>query len=78
MIVIANLLRNLHAVKDLVNLLFKKNTVPEHPLTVNMLKDPKHLQNLDESTFTIFFITLTEVDLKNIFLSDMLNLRGVS
>ena len=43
MIVTANLLRNLHAVKDLVNLLFKKNTVPEHPLAVNMLKDLKLL-----------------------------------
>ena len=43
MIVTANLLRNLHPVKDLVNLLFKKNTVPEHPLAVNMLKDLKLL-----------------------------------
>ena len=32
-----------------------KSTVPEHPLKVNMLKDPKYLCNLHESTFIIFF-----------------------
>ena len=42
-IVIANLLRNLQAVKNLVNLLSKKNTVSEHSLTVNILKGLKHL-----------------------------------
>ena len=42
-IVIANLLRNLQAVKNLVNLLSKKNTVSEHRFKVNMLKTPKFL-----------------------------------
>ena len=32
-----------------------KNTVPEHPFTVNMLKSPKLLSNLHESTSIIFF-----------------------
>ena len=34
---------------------FLKSTVSELPLRVNMLKDPKQLLNLDESTFVIFF-----------------------
>ena len=55
-----------------------KKNVSEHTLTVNMLKDPKLLWNLHESTFIIFFITLRELDLRNISLSDILNLRGVS
>ena len=42
-IVIATLLRNLQAVKNLVNLLSKKNTVSEHRFKVNMLKSPKFL-----------------------------------
>ena len=32
-----------------------KSAVSEQPLTVNMLKDPKHLLNLHERTFIIFF-----------------------
>ena len=32
-----------------------KNNVSEHPLTVNMLNSTKHLYNLHESTFIIFF-----------------------
>ena len=32
-----------------------KSAVSEHPFAVNMLKDPKHLWNLHESTFIIFF-----------------------
>ena len=40
--VIATLLRNLQAVKNLVNSLPKKNTVSEHLSTVNMLKRRKN------------------------------------
>ena len=32
-----------------------KGLVLEHPSTVYMLKDPKHLWNLHESTFIKFF-----------------------
>ena len=32
-----------------------KSAVPEHPSTVNMLKGSKHLWNLHETTFIIFF-----------------------
>ena len=32
-----------------------KSAVLEHPSIVNMLKGPKHLWNLHESTFIIFF-----------------------
>ena len=35
-----------------------KCVVSEHLVTVKMLKGPKHLRNLHESTFTIFFRTL--------------------
>ena len=54
MIVIATLFRKLQTVKDLVRPLLK-NTVSEHPLTFNMSKGPKLLQNHHESTFIIFF-----------------------
>ena len=46
-----------------------KSAVSEGPLTVNMLKGPKHLQNMHESTFIIFFITLRGNDLENVSLS---------
>ena len=74
MIVIPTLFRKLHIVKDLVRPL-SKNPVSEHPLTVNILKGPKLLQNLHENTFIIFFITLREPGLEYASLSDMLNLR---
>ena len=53
-IVIATLFRKLQTVKDLVRPLLK-NTVSENPLTLNMLKGTKILQNLHEGTFVIFF-----------------------
>ena len=34
-----------------------------------MLKGPKYLYNLHDSTFTIFFTTLWEIDLENVALS---------
>ena len=43
MIVIATSLRKLQAVKNLFNLLSKKNTISEHHLKVNMLNGPKLL-----------------------------------
>ena len=46
-----------------------KSTVSERPLTVNMLKGPKYLYNLHGSTFTIFFITLGDIDKENVSLS---------
>ena len=46
-----------------------KSTVSERPLTVSMLKGPKYLYNLHDSTFTIFFTTLWEIDLENVALS---------
>ena len=52
-----------------------KNTVSEHPLTVNMLKGPKQFQNLHKSTFITFSITLREPALEYTSLSDILNLR---
>ena len=42
-----------------------------------MLKGPKHLQDLYESNFIFFSITLRETDLENVSLSDMWNLRGI-
>ena len=43
-----------------------KSAVPEHPSTVNMLKVPKHLRNLDESTFILFFVTWRRINSENI------------
>ena len=78
MIVIATLFRKLENVKDLVRPLLK-NTVSENPLTLNMLKGTKILQNLHEGTFVIFFfMTLRETDSEIVSLSDMLTLTGVS
>ena len=34
---------------------FQKTAISEILLRLNMLKDPKHLWNLDEGTFIIFF-----------------------
>ena len=52
--VIANVYPKLQSVKTWVNDSIK-SAVSEHPLTVNMLKGPKHLGNLHEKTFIIFF-----------------------
>ena len=57
MIFIPTLFGKLQTVKDLVRPLSKKH-LSEHALTVNMLKGPKLFENLHESTFIIFFITL--------------------
>ena len=54
-----------------------RSPVSEHPLTIYILKNPKYLSNPHENTFTIFYISLEGTDLKNIFLSDIRNLRGV-
>ena len=54
MIVIANLFPKLQTVKDLVRQP-SKSAVSIHLLTVNMLRGPKHLWNLHESTFIIPF-----------------------
>ena len=54
MIVIATFFRKLHTVKDLVRPLLK-NSLSENPLTFNMLKGTKLLQNLHEGTFITFF-----------------------
>ena len=53
-IVIANVFSKLQTVKDLVWALSKK-VVSERPSTFNMLKCPKHLWNLHESTSITFF-----------------------
>ena len=43
-----------------------KSPVSEHPLIVNILKGPKHCRNLQDSTFIILFITLSEIDFENV------------
>ena len=52
--VIATLFRKTQIVKDFLRPLLK-NTISEHPLTFNMLKVTKLLQNLHEGTFIIIF-----------------------
>ena len=48
------------------------NPVSEHPLTVNMLKDPKHLREICMSRFlSQFFITLGETDMENVSPGDI-------
>ena len=54
MIVIANVFARLQTVKTWVDHSLK-SVVSEHPWAVNTLKGPKHLWNLHESTFIIFF-----------------------
>ena len=53
-IVIANVFPRLQTVKTWLDHSLK-SAVLEHPLAVKMLKGPKHLRNLHESTFIIFF-----------------------
>ena len=76
MIVIATLLRKLQTVKDVVNHSVK-NAVSEHVLTVNMLTVPNSCKMFMRPLSSYFSTTLTEPDLENISLSDMLNLRCV-
>ena len=76
MIVIATLLRKLQTVKDVVNHSVK-NAVSEHVLTVNMLTVPNSCKMFMRPLSLYFSTTLTEPDLENISLSDMLNLRCV-
>ena len=55
----------------------QRSAVSKHSLAVNMLKGYKHLWNLKDSTFIIFSISLGGIDLQNISLIDMSNLRDV-
>ena len=75
--VIATLLRKLQAVKDVLRPLSKKHRF-RIPFESQHVKRSQTLINLYESTFIIFLITLRELDLRNISLSDILNLRGFS
>ena len=54
MMLIGNAFPKLETVKDLVRPLSEKH-VSKYALTVNILKDPKHLWKLYESTFIILF-----------------------
>ena len=54
MMVITNLFPILQNVKSWSDHSLK-SVVSQHPLTVNILKDAKHLRNQHESTFIIFF-----------------------
>ena len=54
MIVIANVFPKLKTLKTWLDH-FLKSVVSEYPLAVNMLKGPKDLWNLHESTFIICF-----------------------
>ena len=54
-----------------------KRAISCYPSIVNMLKCPKHFCNLYNSTFIVFFITLGEIKLENINLSNMRNLRAI-
>ena len=54
MIVMANVFPKLQTVKTGVDHSLK-SIVSEHPLAVNMFKVPKHMWNLHETNFIIFF-----------------------
>ena len=63
--------------KDLVREMFKEPRFRRPFDSQHVKKCPKHLWNLHESSFIIFFTTLRENDLENVSLSDTQNLRGV-
>ena len=73
MIVIPTLFRKLQTVPDLFRPLSKKHRF-RTPFDCYILKGPKLLQNLHESTFIIFSITLRELVLEYASLTDILNL----
>ena len=77
MIVIATLLRNLRAVKDLVRLPSKKNHFAT-PFDSQLLNESQTLVKCASEHFHHLFHHSVELDLKNISLGDMLNLRDVS
>ena len=74
MIVIPTLLKKLQNVKDFVRPLSKNHRV-RTPFDCKVVKGLELLQNLHDSTFNIFFITLRELALEYPSLSDILNLK---
>ena len=54
---------------------YRKSSVSENPLIVNMLKGPKHCLKLQDSTFIIFFHHFCETELENVSVSYMWKLR---
>ena len=74
MIIIPTLFRKLQTVKGLVRPLSRKHCFGT-PFDSQHVKGPKLLQNLHESTFIIFYITLREPGVENFSFSDILNLR---
>ena len=60
---------------------WSEKTVPksalEHPSTVNIFKGPKETQNLQNRVYIIFPISLKEIKLENVSLSDIWNFRTV-
>ena len=46
-----------------------KTAVSEHPSTVDMLKGPKHLSKMPETTFIIFFHPLLKFEIMEVFLN---------
>ena len=76
MIVIANLFPKLQTVKILVRPLSKKRRFRTR-FDSQHVKASKMLGNLHETSFTMFFIILRELDLENVSPSIRWNLRGV-
>ena len=72
MIVMAKVFPKLQTVKTWVNLSIK-SAVSEHPLTVNMLKSPKHLGNL-RKFLSYFLIIVRRNNLENISLIESFSL----
>ena len=54
-----------------------RKPVPEHNSALKLLKGAKHCSKMYDSTFIIFLIALTEIEIQNLSLRDILNLRSV-
>ena len=67
---IAYIFRNYGVQKTRLNK-YRKSSVSENPLIVNMLKGPKHCLKLQDSTFIIFFHHFCETELENVSVSYM-------
>ena len=66
----------LQTLKDVVRQM-SKDTRLRTSSTANMLEGRKHCRNVHDITFIILFITLREIGLENVSLSDTWNIRTV-
>ena len=72
---IAQVFLKLLTLKDVFTFKCIKGLVSENPLAVNMLTSLKNCWNLQKSTFILFLIILSQIDLEKVILSQIWDFR---